>query len=397
MPNIRLSPRFLSFVFAVAVGNAVAHLCTSAMPLQVGSLVDGFGMSATAAGLVGFFQVGALALGMIVFTPVCHRYSSATVCFAGLLLAAVMNLALFLAPPVLPLLCLLAAASGLGYCLMLTATVAAPAGWPAPDKIYAASSSGGLLILVALLALLPFANDHFGHRGVFIGIAVLLAACVPLLWGFRYARPDIVAESRPPAAIGAGLPLLIIWSLVSIGAGAMWTFAERIGNSLDLSAPAIGAVLSISVFLSLIGSGLAALISDRIDRRAAIAIGLFGTGASCLLLALSTGLWTYAAATSLYWIFTILFYVLMLGTAAAIDPTGRLATLGTGCERLAFAVGAPIGGLFVDLGSFLWIGMLAVITCSVLAPLFLYGLGQSLSNARMAASTDTALTPLAQP
>ena len=394
MIDVRRSFRFLAFILAVAVGNAVAHLCTSAMPLQVGALIEGFGLSATAAGLVSFFQVGALAFGMIVVAPVCHRYPPAGVCFAGLALAATASVALFLAPPFLPLLCLLGASSGFGYCLMLTATVAAPAGWPQPDRVYAASSSGGLLILVVLLTLLPLATARVGPRGVFLGIALLFALCTPLLWGFRYARREEQVATRESAAVAGGAPLIAMWALVSLGAGAMWTFAERIGHALALPGPVIGTVLSVGVFLSLIGSGLAAVVGGWLDRRVAIAIGLFGTGASCLLLALATGLWTYAAAVALYWIFTIFFYVLMLGTAAAIDPSGRLATLGTGCERLAFAVGAPLGGLFVDLGSFLWIALMAVLTCSILAPLFLPGLGRAVASARLREPGDAVLAPV---
>ena len=55
---------FALLIVAVAVSSAIAHLCTSAMPFQVGSLMDGYGLSATGAGLVGFFQVGALACSM---------------------------------------------------------------------------------------------------------------------------------------------------------------------------------------------------------------------------------------------------------------------------------------------------------------------------------------------
>ncbi len=394
MKEIKLSFPFISFVFAVAVGNAVAHLCTSAMPLQIGALIDGFGLSATAAGVFGFCQVGALALGMILFAPVSHRYRPVYVCLTGLGIAASTNLALYASPPNFILICLLGTLSGFGYCLMLSATVGAPAGWPQADRVYAATSSGGLLILVAVLALLPFANAQFGVRGIFIGIAAILVLCIPLLWGFRYAHPGGAATRLPTAPIAGGLPLLIMWALVSLGSGAMWTFAERIGHALHLSGPVIGSVISTGVFLSLLGSGLAALIGDRIDRRISLGIGLFGTGASCLLMVLSTGLWSYAAAIAFYWIFTILFYVMMLGTAAVIDPSGRLATLGTGVERLAYAFGAPIGGLFVDFGSFLWIGIFAVGTCSVLAPICLAGLNRSVRRAKDPVPIDGLAVPL---
>lgn len=382
MKKLQASTRLMSLVFAVAVGNAVAHLCTSAMPLQVGALIDGFRLSATAAGLFGFFQVGALALGMILFAPLAHRYRPLVVCLVGLAIAALCNTAIYFASAQLALLCALGTASGVGYCLMLSATVSAPAGSAQPDKVYAASSSGGLLLLVALLSLLPLADSYFGVRGIFLGIAMLLVACIPLLWGFRFTQGSAEVSTPRKDTFARGLPLLLVWALFSLGSGAMWTFAERIGHALHLSGPTIGVVLSASVFMGLLGSGFAALVSDRLDRRAAIGIGLIGGGAACLLLTLSMGLWSYTIAACLYWIFSIYFYVMMLGTAAAIDATGRLATLGTGCERLAFAFGAPIGGWFVDMGSFLWIGLFAVIACSVLAPLCLPALGRAVLRAR---------------
>lgn len=394
MTSPRFSWTFLAFVFAVAVGNAVAHLCTSAMPLQVGALIDGFGLSATAAGIFGFFQVGALALGMILFAPLSHRYRPFAVCITGLALAAATNGALYFAVASLPLLCLLGLASGFGYCLMLSATVGAPAASTEADKVYAASSSGGLLLLVALLSLLPLTNNYFGVRGIFIGIAILLVCSIPLLWGFRYIKAGAKIDVPRGGRLGGELPLLMIWVLFSLGSGAMWSFAERIGHALHLSGPTIGVVLSTAVFSSLIGSGLAAVASDRIGRATAIGIGLVGGGAACMMLALASGLWIYAVAACLYWIFSIFFYVLMLGTAAAIDPTGRLATLGTGCERLAFAFGAPIGGMFVDLGSFLWIGLLAVGTCSILAPLCLPALARAVRRAHADRHVDAVPVPL---
>lgn len=378
----RPSLRFTLFVLAVAVGNAVAHMCTSAMPLQVGALIDGFHLSATAAGIFGFCQVGSLAVSMILFSPLVHRFRPLWVCLAGIAVAVVSNLLVFNAPPVLPLLCLLGVVSGLGYSLMLTATVAAPAGWPMPDRVYAASSSGGLLILVALLSVLPFANSYFGVRGIFVGIAVLLAACVPLLWGFRYTAA--VADGAPvtQSAFTGGRPLLVIWALFSFGTGALWTFAERIGHALQLSGPTIGLIISTSVFLALVGSGLAALLSTRLDRRAALAIGMIGSGGACLLMTLATGFWGYAIAAGLYWILTIFTYIMMLGTAATIDPTGRLATLGTGCERLAYACGAPVGGFLVDHASFLVLGIVAFTSCAVVGPLCLPALGRMLHRIR---------------
>lgn len=372
---------FWGLALAVAVGSAIAHLCTSALPFQIGTLIDGFGFSATSAGLIGFFQVGALAVSMILFAPFAHRFGAAVVCLFGMGLSAVANVLIYLTPAVLELLCLLAMLAGIGYGLILTAAIAGAAGSPTPDRVYAAGNSGSLLLVVAILAILPGLGAVFGARGVFLAVPLLIVAGLPFLFGFPKRRAHGLVEATAGAGFRNQLPLLAIWSLFSLGTGGMWAFVERVGTSLGLSGPVIGYVLSTSAFTGLLGTGLAALVINRMNRLTALAIGLIGGGATCLMFSIVTDVWTYAAAAVLYWIFTMFAYVLLLGTAAAIDRTGKLGTFGTGCERLAFAIGAPIGGILLDFGSPRSIGIGAAVVCAVVAPLFLPGLKRSLERA----------------
>jgi len=382
----------IGLVVAVSVSNTVAHLCTSALPFQVGALIDGYHFSATSAGLIGFFQVGALAASMILFSPAAHRFRPAWTGVVGMAIAACANVLIYIAPAVLPLICLLATVAGAGYGLVLTAAVAAAAGAERPDRVYAAGNSGALLLLVAMLSLLPTASLLFGAHGIFMGIPLLILLCLPAVVGFR-------SRATAGAAIGAsgvtfvqGLPLLAIWSLFSFGTGAMWAFAERTGRELALSGPTIGLVLSTSVFAGLIGTGLAAMVSGRIKRVTALAFGLVGGGATCLMFGGASSLPIYAAAAILYWVFTMFVYVLLLGTAATLDPSGRLGTLGTGCERLAFAVSAPIGGVMVDLGSTLWVGIGAAVACAIAAPLCLPALARMLDASPAATDRRPTIT-----
>ena len=376
-----LAPRTLYFIVALSAGNVIAHLCTSAMPLQIGSLIDGYGLSATAAGSVGFFQVGCMAVGMILFSRIVHRFGLLGVCLSGVAVAAFADVAIFESAVNLGLLWLIAAVSGMGYALMLSATVAAPAASVQPDRVYAISNSLGLLMLVGVLSLLPLATTYFGVRGVFLGIAITVTASVPLILGLRFARAKTNIAPIAHGALPGRIPLVVMWSLASMGMGALWPFAERIGHALSLSGPVIGLVLSISVFLSVLGSAAAAFVNTLIDRRTALVIGFIGSAASCLLLSLATGLWMFAVTASLFWVFAIYLFVLLLGTSAVLDSTGRLATLCTGCERLAYAVGAPIGGLFVDRGSFGGIGVFAASACLIAVPFCMPLLGRALRDA----------------
>ncbi len=382
--NAKTRPATLAgLILAVAVGSAIAHLCTSALPFQVGSLIDGFGLSATGAGLVGFFQVGALAVSMILFSPIAHRFHPLLVCLCGVLLAACSNGLVYRAPPSLPLLCFLATLIGVGYGLILTAAVAAAAGSPQPDKIYAAGISGSLLIVVIMMSALPIANRSFGARGTFLAIPLLIVACIPLLLGFRAGHAGKTDLEINSTTFLAGMPLLIIWALFSFGTGAMWAFTERVGAALGLPPTRVGLVLSMSPFAGLVGTSLAAFCSGRLNRLTMLAVGLVGGGATCLMFAVAPNLWVFTAAAILYWVSTMFVYVLLLGTAALLDRTGRLGTLGTGCERLAFAVGAPIGGLTVDFGSLRWVGFTATVACALVAPCFLSGLGRILRRSRV--------------
>jgi hypothetical protein len=369
----------IKLILAFAVSSVIAHMCTSALPFQVGSLIDGYGFSATGAGLVGFFQIGSLALSMIFFSPLTRRYRPLPVCLIGMVVAATCNLCIFVLPGSLPLICLLAVGIGIGYGLVLTAAVAAAAASADPDRVYAAGNSGALVLLIAMLSVLPAAISIFGSRGTFIAIGLLIIVSMPVLAGFR-ARAGAAPAAVPVSAPWVGvLPLLVIWSLMSFGTGAVWGFAERAGIALpDVSRATVGYILSGSVFAGLLGTGLAAVLCNRIDRVGALAVGLIGAGIACLLLVATRNVWVFGAAAGLYWVTTMFVYVLLLGTAASMDRIGRLGTLGTGCERLAFALSAPISGMIADHGSLVWIGVMAAAASAVIAPLFLVSLRRTL-------------------
>jgi hypothetical protein len=381
-------------IIGVGVGSAVAHLCTSALPFQIGALIDGYGLNASQAGLVGFFQVGALAISMILFSPMAHRYRPIPLSLASMAAAILANGVIYFAPPFVPVLCILGIVAGTAYGLILTAAVSAAAGAAQPDRIYAAGNSGSLLLIVCILSFLPWVSSYFGPRGTFIAVALVILACAPLVIGFGSQKMAAGDTIMTKSTFSDGLPLLIVWSLFSLGTGGMWAFVERIGTGLGLSGVTIGGVLSTSAFTGLIGTGLAALAVGRIERITALAIGLIGGGVTCLMFSAVFDLWSFAAATVLYWIFTMFAYVMLLGTAASIDPGGRLGTLGTGCERLAFAIGAPLGGLLVDLGSTKWIGIGAAVICSAIAPLFLPAVKRIVAAADHGRHTTSAIGPL---
>ena len=348
-------------VLAVCVGCGLAHVGTSTMPFQIGALVDGAGRSAAQTGLFGFLEVGALAASMILVSNWVDRIAPRTIAVVGCCLATLANLGLHYTQVLYGQL-LLASVAGTGYGFVFAATVSAAAASREPDRIYAVGNGGALLIVVALMATLPRAAAQWGPLGIFVALAGLAALCTPFFLGFdaarRVERPQLSAW-RVSGARG----LLFAWAAFSTGTGALYAYSERIGRSIELPPAQIASVLSAGVFVGVLGTGCAAVLGRRLNRAWALSIGICGSGLSCLLLGFATHLVVFAAGVFVYWVFYMFLYSYLLGTAAVLDPTGKVGTLGGGLERLGYALGAGLGGIFAERWGYASTGLLGFFGC----------------------------------
>jgi predicted MFS family arabinose efflux permease len=331
------------------------------MPFQIGALVDGSHRSASEAGLFGFFQVGALALGMILISGWVDRVPPRRIAISGCLLALLANVGLCFALD-FPLQLVLAVAAGLGYGFVFAATVAGAAAAVEPDRLYAIGNGGALLIVVGVMTVLPAARLRFGALGVFAALAALPILCAPFVLGFatgRRSQEIQLAAWRIPGAVG----LLFAWGMFSAGTGALYAFSERIGTAIHLVPAQIAMVLSSGVFVGVLGTGVAALLGSRVNRPWALVLGLCGSGLACLLLGFATHLTLFAAGVFVYWVFYMFLYSYLLGTAAILDPSGRVGTLGGGLERLGYALGAGTGGVLAEHATYSATGILGFGGC----------------------------------
>lgn len=355
--------RRLTLMIAVCAGAALAHIGTSAMPFQIGALIDGTGLSPAQAGVFGFVEVGALALAMIVVSARADRLSTRILALIGCLMAAVANIGLFVVAS-FPLQLLFASCAGLAYGTIFAATVTAAAATEAPDRIYAIGNGGALALIVAFMAAIPLGMAHLGKLGVFCSLAILVAGCSPLLLGLRRAQLAIVTRMsawRTPGAAG----LLFAWMMVSLGTTALYAFTERIGQSIRIPQAEVAWILSAGVFVGVAGAAAAALLTGRISRPLALNVGMIGSGLSCLIIGFATNLFCFAAGIFIYWIFYMFLYSYLLGTAATLDPSGRVGTLGGGLERLGYALGAAAGGLLAEHVSYSSTGLLGFLGCAL--------------------------------
>lgn len=358
---IQFIRRQWNWVVAVCVGSALAHAPSSLMPFQVGALIDGSGRSAEQAGRFGFVELCALALGMIVISPKIDRFSPGRIAMVSALLAVLANLGLFVVHDyAAQILC--GALAGAAFGFVFAATIAGAASCGEADRLYAIGNGGALLLIMGVMATLPRMTVALGPGGIFLGIAILALACAPAFAGLRGTPPPPgprLAAWRVPGAAG----LLLSWAGFSIGSGGVYAFSERIAHSAGLLPGTIGLVLSGGVFVGVAGTGTAALVGNRIHRRWALTLGMLVTALACAMLGYATALPQFVIGVALYWIATMFLYSYLLGSAAQLDPAGRVGTLGGGVERLGYGVGAWCAGGLADHFGYGAVGAMGVAAC----------------------------------
>jgi hypothetical protein len=359
---------FLSFlrnhrglILASCVGTGLAHVATTTMPFQIGALVDAAGRSPGQAGLFGFCQIGALAAGMMLSSSQLGRVSTAFLAVSGALLAAIANAALYFVQS-FPLQLLFGAVAGLGFGRVFAATIAGSANCSEADRLYGIGNGGGLLVIMLVTIAVPAIAGRLGPRSIFMSIACIALVSTGMLFGLEPGGTRPAKTTIPRRAEGAPA-LLLSWVALSIGTGALYSFSERIGRQIHLTPGVIGAVLSTGLAVGLLGTAIAAFTAGRISRSRALVLGMVGTGVSCLLVGYSASLGSFAAGEFLYMLSYMFLYCYLLGTAAKLDPTGRVGALGAGLERLSYSFGVWIGGLLAESFGYSITGVLGFAGC----------------------------------
>lgn len=329
-------------VLTICLGSGLAHVGTSSLPFQIGALVAGSARSASEAGGVGSAESFALALSMVAVSPWIGRVAPRLIAVVGCACAVIANLGLYLAGPLSAQLAL-GALAGTGYGLVFAATVAAAAATREPDRMYAIGNSGALVMISGSLAALPLIATWAGPLAIFAALAALSLVSSPFFLAFRRGKATQaprLAAWRTPGAAG----LLFAWILYSGGSAAVYAFSERIGTSIGLSSSQIATVLSAGLFVGLLGAGAAAALGRRVHRPTALIVGMVGSGLACLALGYASNLIAFGCDVFAYWIFGMFLYSYLLGTAAQLDPAGRVGTLGGGLEKLGVGVGVFAAG-----------------------------------------------------
>jgi hypothetical protein len=229
----------------------------------------------------------------------------------------------------------------------------------------------------AVLELFPVIDTAWGPGGLFVTIAVVMAATavvVPRLPGRDTPpQPATVASDggaqltpvasdggaghdRPLRAQRVAMAALCLGAvaLVYVAIGSYWAYAERMGITFGISATIVHHLLTASVLLSTIGC-LAAFRLSRSVGQSRPLLGALALLAVVLLVHSASPHPVMYVVTlivmQMCWNFIDIF---QLGTLAIVDPSGRGAALVPAAQGVALAAGPAAGGVALTVGGGYW-------------------------------------------
>jgi predicted MFS family arabinose efflux permease len=343
----------------------VVFLCAEAggylMPLLLGPVTATYGIGEGVAGMVMAVQLGAFAVAAISLSPWLASFSPRR----GAALAVAMIVAGDLISAAQPAVWSLVAGrvvAGLGEGIAAAVATSVIARTADPDRAFARVFIAVVLMSLAFFLLLPAVMAGRDARLLFLGMALLPLLALPAI----PALSDTVelAERRPQAAGPLSLQaaaLCAAIALFSVAANAYWVYLERIATSIGMTPTAYGQAFAIGAVCALAGPVAAERLGMRVGRLPPLVL-------ACALLAGGGWLATHATAplglvsgitvSSAALLFGMPY---LLGLAAEVDPTGRVAGAGRGFNNIGSACAPALAGAVLGLtGAYTSIGWTSV-------------------------------------
>ncbi len=313
-------------VFSVVVITAVVAAILVIAPIVVGALITRYAFTPSQAGIAISVELGAMSLAAWPALWWLPRWSWPKLLYAALLVMIVGNVACAFSTSFVTIATLrcvtgLAGGSAMVICLTVIGMTRQT------ERNYGWWSIGQLLLGALGLALLPRLMPTIGLRGLYLGLAGMLCACLLAVRQVpRHVSPHMVHGFRGVLRMPALLGLAGILCLY-VALGGVWTFVERIGAASGLAATFIGDSLMVASLCGIAGCAGAIVLGARIGRVRPLLLGfaLFLSGTlglngfvSALRFLLAAGIFNFA------WTFTLPF---ILASMAMHDNSGRLMAL----------------------------------------------------------------------
>ena len=356
----------------VLVGSAAAYCIANIawwlQPSLIHEVMARYDVGEAAGGLVASVEMTTIALSAALFGKLLDKLSLLRIATIGAVVT-LSGAAWSMTIQDYDLLLISRPITGFGEGAMLAAASASLANFREPDRAYGIINIAAILFCSAAVFSLPLTAGYFNLEyivfpTIFACIAVL-SLLIPLLSG----TADQGRVRSTPAALPAHgifslklVTLVIAVFIVSLGAGAMWSFYYLLGDMAGLGEGEIHNAVGMAALVSVFGALSATVVGARFGRLLPLTLGIL-----ILIVAINAmSHWHHPLAFRLGAAFNVVgMYFLVpyfLGYAADQDPSGRDAAITAGAFLLTGAVGPYLGGYIIEnfgAGSMGWIVLIA--------------------------------------
>ena len=323
------------------------------LPAIVSGLRDALGYSNAQAGYVASANVYGAALGALAAVFIVRRFPWKRVQAATLVLLIALDLGSMTVTS-LPLLIVLRAVHGICGGVSIGIALAVMARTRVPQRAYGAQFTLQVLLGGLGLMWLPELAARLGSWVLFLSLAVVAAitlALLPLLADYPL-QPTAGGAGRaqlPRSPLAATLAAIFLFQAANM---ALFAFIIPLGRHYALGTAFISNTLGVADWVAAAGSLLAMWAGLRFGRLRPLVAALLITIPATAVFLRSDAPYLFAAAnivTGIAWSFVIPW---LFSMCAALDPTGRSATLGGFCSKMGLASGPLLAPYLIGSDNF---------------------------------------------
>ena len=363
----------LNLIISIGAAVTAGYSGAFTLPLQLGALIDGLGLTPAQAGLLGAFEVSTMALTTMVIAAKLSKWSLARVAFGGILLAAIAQF-LSAAMEGYAAIAVCRVLVGIGCGSSLGAGLAAGSVSSEPERTFAWALTLKVLGIAILYVILPLSVSFGYYKGFYATLGLVMLVLLPAVTRLpaRVVKAETTRDATPPVNWKLAALLVLGSAIVHTGNAAFWAFSERIGRSLGMHVETIGIVLAVGLLSGMIGTMFAGWLGTRAGRALPMVLATVLVGGTGLIAAYAGSQTVFAGAVVFKSVVFVFLNPYIFGAAALLDPSGRLTSLTGGISSLVGGAGIGLAGLLVQRFTLPIVGSMDFVACLLAAAVLVY-------------------------
>lgn len=338
----------------LVLGHVAGQIDMGALPVWMGTLVQGFAFSPSqAGGLVTLFLIS-MAAASLILSPFYHRINARALAPAAFWFAAI---GFFLCAQVtdFAMLAILHVFTGFAAGLGMSLTHGVMGRSSNPHRLFAYAMFAVGVAALLFLGISPHIIEAFGPAMIFyLFSAVIAIAAIAQTLRFPAVNDEgrdaqLAPERHKPARFDLRVWLAISGILLmALNQSMIFSFIERIGSDREFGKTLVQTLLVAVGFVSLVPSLLAATLETRLSPVKVAIGGAVLQAVAAYMISTSTGVWLYFLPAAFFSFIMLFTHTFVFGYLAKIEPTGRAVAATPAMIMSGSALGPFIGGVLSE-------------------------------------------------